>query len=1072
MTKEPRTILSKPVDVDAANRALFAAYLNMGRMNLYTALRHVSAKVGITDSATEDNMASMKVIARFESKKRGQRVIENGIYSLLPSLKVMVERTKEVVHCSHETAVMLTLTNLVTLVSDLRNEYTHAAHYSTNDEKKRQAETVKYNLKPLQALFVADLEKTCNRRGLVNDDAKKFAIKQKNWVSYYNPCTSDGNGLSPVGIVFLLCKLLTRKYAMLLLDQCNYFVEPPVVSNRIKLMKELFCTGGYNPPRHRVDTGDDNASIGLAILGELRKCPRILFDRLHEEDRRKLLHPDENGNVASSTYRDNDLFITYALRYIEKTGVMPNVAFQMTLGRYFYKFSRHTGIDGDRSHFSSRSRKVNGFGHFSSMEAKRVAEYRDSGFARRPQEVGAHSSGTKPYISDGKAEYLIAANRVGLFWNDENHRLLNSGIYFPQHDDGGVDRNHSPRCWMSVYDLPMLVFFSMMGGNAESVVKSTCNALDKFFASVASGKMEPVKEGDRSERVKKLDEKLRNDFGLHVDQIPSNILGYLVGDSGGEEPKETEKAKSRFDKYAATAMENELRFAKKRRGQAETISVNKMARLIAHDILRLQQKPEEYVTTVGGYEKRLGRTNFIIMQKAIAEYREGVVVKLGYEVNQQERLKAVFQRANLLDADRHGESGNPSKHPFLDTVMAEHLDDVPALYRRYFDAKIVYLEALMKSGDYGSLRFLHGGRKKFEPRTPQHVKEMAERYRSVIQLPDGLFNEALRELMSKRPDCLNNEVMKKALESKDNSATYLISVYFKQVLGDDSQPFYSEGEDGYRRQYGWIDKVGPGGRQGLHDALEQYMNEHPDADRNDMQKLLREFRKGQRDIRRNSVNDILLFLMAKKLLYPPELNVDTSEMKLCDICSIDGGIMSKPMPVKIPMELRDEKGVPVVDSDGKPMEKTFTHKSLAPKDFGLFQGILYDTRVGSLLKKSQDSKIDYEAIKSELELYDNARREVFRLLHDLESGIIESDVELKNHPDRVLTDDGKYCVNSFGGLLKRAGRSDAVAERLVDIRNAFSHNKYPDDLSMVEEMRIPGVATRIVEWLKQYVQSH
>ena len=166
MTKESRTILSKPVDVDAANRALFAAYLNMGRMNLYTALRHVSAKVGITDSATEDNMANMKVIVSFEKMKRGQRVIENGIYSLLPSLEVMVERTKEVVHCSHEKAVRLTLTNLVTLVSDLRNEYTHAAHYSTNDEKKRQAETVKYNLKPLQALFVADLEKTCNRRGV------------------------------------------------------------------------------------------------------------------------------------------------------------------------------------------------------------------------------------------------------------------------------------------------------------------------------------------------------------------------------------------------------------------------------------------------------------------------------------------------------------------------------------------------------------------------------------------------------------------------------------------------------------------------------------------------------------------------------------------------------------------------------------------------------------------------------------------------------------------------------------------------------------------------------------------
>lgn len=1090
---------SKPCVIDDDLRPLFAAYLNMVRMNLFNVLQNISNQMGISDAAEEDNMVSMKLVAGFMNLNSVQRsYARRELLRSLPVLNSMLDG-----HVG-DYGLKKLLQNLVAVVSDLRNTYTHVAPYDDPQEQLDQQKRLTFLLKPLDSAYDSAVG-MLKRQGGYTENEIKFAERQKRWDNYFNPRTPDGKGLAPIGISFLMCKLLTRKYAMLFLNQSGFFSR--TMGRQNEMMQELFSMECVRLPRLRVKNSDDKASLGMDMLKELPKCPRELFDTFSEADKMHLRTESEREE-RSWVCRTDDRFVYYAMRYIDEMDVLPGIAFQVSLGKYFYGFRKHSGIDGRDMYVSSRNRKVNGFGPLADVEKRRVEIYDKDGFMRHFEELKSHDVNTKPYISDSRAGYLVAANRVGLFWNDaedsRNGARLTYGSYLPERQGSEMGRNVAPRCWMSVYDLPALVFLNLMEGDAVQVIKEAYTRLNNFFVDIETGALLPENDAadNRERRLEKLERRLSGNprYGLHVNQIPKNMVDYLTGVSGRSEEEEKAGSEAFFKRHAVATIENEIRRTKRwmekfqkdkaasgskqnRRSNSDYVSINKngLARFLAHDIMRLQQlggkddKGREVV-------KRIGRTDFVIMQNAIAEYQGGKHTdRFGNEVDHQEVLKEIFRRANLLDVDSDNQAGNAAKHPFLDSLMSELVSDAVDMYEKYLVARQAYFEGLRDATDYGNLRFMYGEREKYAPRTPQHVREQAARYREVMQLPDGLFTEALRVQMSQREDCKSSAAMSAVLRMPGHTSTCLIGTYFREVLEDDSQSFYREKDGRYRRHYKWLDVMGEDGKTHMRERLDGYLKAHPEAvqEKRRLQESMREFKDNERAIRRHSVDDMLLFLMAKRLLFRLDAAFDASAMKLKEIGLGEWDILSRPMLFRMKIELHDERGVPICDSEGRPMVKSVFQNDFKPKNYGDFMLLLVDTRIGTLLSKMEGDDFDRTLVERELDAYDNARRKVYQVLHAVERGAIEKDPVLRERrvDDPAFMEErrmanGKVrkepCVNSFSGLLRRAGRTDATAQHLVNIRNAFSHNKYPDDLSIVADRELPKVARGIVDWLNQH----
>lgn len=956
----------------------------------------------------------------------------------------------------------------------------------------------------------------------------------------------------------------------LFLNQTHHDGYSPFSKRENEIMFNIFCHEHIRLPKGRLESTSDPMALGLDMLAELQKCPEELFITFGPDDRKLFEAKNEDYPTDSPIEdinlmrRHGDRFARLAMQYIDSfnanpdhrknhdSAPLPDIAFQVSLGKFRHTFYErapfHSGV---KDRVRVLQKEINGFGPLT-----RIEELRQTNYAPLIRQVNDDSSDrlydpdtaqTRPYITDHYASYAITGDRIGLMWNvgENDHVLNNTLCYLPElplstaTDDPQkpwkVDlsvfkRNNRnepkgnivPRAWLSIHDLLALIFLHLLGGKPSEVIKGTYNNLMNLFDDIAEGRRDPYFKGQipqeqkkREKRIielrEKLNQNLMKDYGLHTRDIPDKIAEYLIGAGlSVNEQTAMQHAEERFCKWCdinVKAMKEDLdqriehlkndkeQIGKRsnRIGSKRYVDLRpgSLARYLAKDMIAMVDLK---------YGAKPSGLDFSLLQSAIATYRGD-----GCPLETTE-LGATIKKAFAWQA-----------HPFLPKIMKLAVSDTVDLYSHYLTEKSNYLDSLLQSHKYTDVYFLRNAHRNLMAKTRSYMCDqrdqegnlnegLAHRYRNTLQLPDGLFTDAIREQLGN----INNPAVQAALNDPrfGHSAAYLLNVWFTEVMGDQPQPFYrSDTPDRYKRHYKLLEELYPKEtsfddatlstmlRGGKDSQIRQEIDKvESEAEHTKLMHRLRDLQRNERTIRRFRNQDMVLFLMAKKLLlsggasFMNRAESDGSrQFLLQNIVPIganhneENNLLNQKVSLSTRITLLNDRNKPIKDSEKKPMKRTIHQKEIKLKNYGDFFRFLYDSRIGILLSQLPDDEVGIarEELEKELDTYDNSRTNIFKVIHKIERQIIKEHPELNDpNSEHFLNKKGESYRNNFVSLLTLSAKfgenNQSLNPRgilLKDMRNAFCHNKYIEKIERVledeKERELPKIAENLTKWMEE-----
>jgi hypothetical protein len=1052
----------------------------MARQNAFITLSYISKLTG-GGGGQEENLSQMTPVQLLAEKDALPETVEKTIKLLdehFPFLKPMLDQAKAEQKQRNknkeksETAVLLTtpemyheiLDKIFRELNSQRNQYTHVRHEATPFDKELirymkncfdgavRVAKGRFNLQDRDVIHLSrSREKSVN----VNTDRRKKRKYEENPAFPYKFDDVKGE-ITDKGLAFFICLFLERKYIGLLLSQIHGFKR----SGHKKDEKSLWATRTvfniYNVrlPKLRIDSESSSMTLGIDMLNELKKCPAELFGHLDPEDQECFrIIPDEaqsndddNPENAVLLKRYENRFPQLALNYIDQLKLFPNVRFQVALGTYRYKFYDKLGVDR-KERVRILQKKLHGFGRLQEIEERRKQEW--ATLIRPFENIEKDHASTEPYITDTHAQYMISNNRAGMYW--DINKFTDIGDCLPVLKDDGAE-NKAPVCWLSIYELPAMIFHSLLcqAQNIETqknaaqksatqeIIWSYVNRYRKLFSDIQNEKLVPSTDVLQTVKTK---------YQIDFLRLPDEIRDYLSGKEKDVDNKFVELAEARIlrmikstqgrrrkmeDDIAAIQDNKRNKVGKK---QYVEIKSGVLAEFLAEELLMFQPTQAE------GKDKLTG-ANYQALQATLAYYGE-----------HKTEMKQILSSCKLLDST--------VAHPFLDKVMMKAHNDIVSFYQSYLTELEKYLNKCLQDKKYKDYHFLHANRDKWQQRSREYYKKLAEKYLALpIELPRGLFNEAIQKLLTKYSE------MQHALSQPRCNTVYLIQSYFKNVLDDGKQEFYD-----FRRNYKLFDMLNNNVvRNKLQQAFyttadfekrfkniaverekyigtqyqkekEQLLKKRFFRDLNKLEEgkddkavrihaklthLWNEFDQNEKILRLMQVQDTLLFLMAKKLLIDSQSNeisaATIDRYKLKDIKpNSEQDILSIQTPFSLPITL--EGGA----------RKTIRQEQLKLKNFGDFYRLIRDQRVKTLLLHLPDETIDRLTLKQELEGYDSVRVEIFGLIHRFERQVLKGEKRTFS-PDFV----------DFVEILSQCPEIDRETKQQMQIiRNAFSHNSYP-----------------------------
>lgn len=416
-----------------------------------------------------------------------------------------------------------------------------------------------------------------------------------------------------------------------------------------------------------------------------------------------------------------------------------------------------------------------------------------------------------------------------------------------------------------------------------------------------------------------------------------------------------------------------------------------------------------------------------------------------------------------------------------------------------------------------------------------------------IELPRGLFERSIVDILMGAYADESQDTYKKDLaafvkeqmfayekgEQPPYNTSFFISAYFTHVSKDKVQPFYTSTSNTYKRTYKFFNMINNEIKRnaliaqyytqeefkvlrkkykltGKPDAkLAQYKKDAFDKEKKKpesrgksneeirniidsrLKKYHYEYDDNERAIRRFMVQDILLFLMAKDLLWKNIGRNDVKgntrdkikQYKLQNInpTSDTGNILSLSIPFSLTLTLKDGS------------TRTITQKELKLKNYGDFFRFVYDERLATLLSQTKSVEINRDDLEKELLHYDLQRTEIFGWVHAMENYLFEQHPELgkkdkmeegshyyyaqKVKNKKTGEEETKYSPirQNFRAMLNVPGNVPSQhLEAMVEIRNSFCHNHYVEDLNFgtYQSANIPKLADALEKILKKLVEQH
>lgn len=1085
--KDPKTNQLNSFNYE--KRAYFAAYSNMAQQNVYLTLLHISKMLGINETDSyESNLYEMGIFKQVLDNKAAKaeqiRKAEKMFDKHFPFLKYFFD--KELSYQKENGPAFVTsryysmlLKRMLGLLNSLRNYYTHFS-----PEEKNLTEITNLERKNKNEIKLSAYLKNCfdggrriiKERFKLSDKDLEFLTGDLHWENsvkngkkvkkeredFYYKLDTAGGELSHVGRLFFICLFIDKKYVTMFIDQVGLF-DNECLEKEKKIVREIFSVARIRLPRERLESLSGRTALALDMLNDLQKCPSELFETLCQEDQNRFRVEAGIGNLSGNTLSDNqeesevlmkrfkDRFPRLVLRYLDECEVFDKIRFQVTLGKYRYAFYDKQCIDSEKpDRIRSLEKDLNGFGRLQEIEEERKRRW---GQLIRPiDSVRKDMLDSDPYITDHHTSYLINGNRVGLWFNDTTTLLMPSLPENPlahdlrQRQKQGlkIAEGTAPLCWLSIYELPGLIFHQLLSDDkkeTERIIIDCVSCYHKLFNDIRKGKLQPFDTKEEYEKA------LEKDYSLAPVDIPEKIQDYLTGNHVDIDARFDKLAEEKLKRLIETTEYRLEKFQEERQllgnkdnkiGKKGYVDMRpgRLAVYLAKDFLAFQKMDKENKIKVTGL-------NYQILQSHLALYDKRVPWS---------ELREILEKANLINGKKY----NPILQDVIDSKMEP--DDIFSLYELYLKEKVRNLKDCLTCEKFKIYFFLYGDRKKWEKRSQDYYKELAERYLKEtfregdhykpIELPRQLFLKPIKQLLNDKYG--NNPEMKEVLKLERCNITHLINEYFRVICGDSNQDFYYPTDKAYKRTYRLFNLIQ--NKKDRNRLLEVFVN--PEKENTPTIKVkdainkyrkalvceyettkkmihndeklpyhlkkkklisvenqkteslekatyriadaLSEFKKNERTIRRYKVQDILMFMMAKDIL---QLNGINDTNILMD--RIKDFKLSNIKPVKND-ELEREENILTLKVPfsvdlllSNGKMITIHQEELKLKNYGDFYRFIFDRRIKWLIPYVKDAKVvDRAVLEEELDNYDLQRPEIFRIVHSFEKAIIGKHQEL------------------------------------------------------------------------------
>ena len=1110
---------------DSEMQKYWAAYLNMARHNLFTTLMFITRSLGclpMNEDATEEKIQYLAILketlspedklAPEDEEKARQLLLKHFPFLKIHPRTILKNKEDKKEELDPNESIRTfedlkkDLRDIAYTLNDYRNRYSHSRYIKTQGPNilKTQADTEERcgkfldNVRLIATRVIKErykANKNSAQAGMIDENSFKFiteGIVAKNHATrkmeaakdYYLSTLASNGKLSFFGKLFMTSILLEKKYATELLSQCHFLeafdnnADAPKLSER-RLILEVITGMRIRLPEKKLSVEKQDIQIALDILNELKKCPSEIFDLLGDEDKSLFNVVSDTGDTVLLK-RHSDRFAQLALQYLDSSEAFKSLRFQVNAGkfRYLFRDEKHC-VDG-KTRPRVLEEPLNGYRRLMEFEKERTDKQSGEqnglweGFRILTEEESPRNDSTiLPYITDSGARYLFDGDNIGISFGD----------YTPE-----IAKNENGRykvigkiadCIISKYELPALLFYHILATengrkSVENVIKGTVINYRKLFTDIKEGRLEHI----TGENNNQLDQRLKANYNISLADIPGKLAEYLTGSDAYNGNRfrdwkkglienlisETENYINRLEKNQKNASSLDNKQGKK---NYVYLKPGAYASFIAADIVFFQECEAR---------KKMTGLNFKVMQSSLATFQERSNTSF-------EDLLRLFRNASLIT-----ENNGKGNHPFLYKVVARRSSDIIKFYEKYLSERKVYLE-----GDIpDSAIFLHSERKRWEQRNVQYYRDLAARYlERPIQLPRQLFENPIRQILLS--DVLGDkgkDLKEDIQEAYDNgrcNVTFMILMYLYDYLDDSPQFFYgmSEGDLDYGHNYRFFSLIRKytGKTVNIYNSLKynnrksrsnntslylqaldegvKWARNNPipktTTDRNStrsagttlseeelaiaLKKAYKEMMENQKLIRRYAVQDAVLFLGAKKIIG----NISKGDFHLYEITPQGQSILEQQVTVRTPYR-----------------NAAIVQENIKIKDYGKLYKLLHDKRVDDLLVQHKGEDVNSEDLTEEIAHYDRNRVGVFDTILKYEKKIAngKTDAELTNDKGRI---------DFLAIQTKDNQNSEEDKKKVRLIRNAFSHNQYPQDYGkpVYYDKEIPGAADEVSSAIKE-----
>ncbi len=215
----------------------------------------------------------------------------------------------------------------------------------------------------------------------------------------------------------------------------------------------------------------DNSTEGLLLdmVNELKRCPKELYPLLNDEDREKFkvkiedieFDSEEEYKAMPVLKRSSNRFFYFVLRYLDSE--LQNLKFHIDLGNYcFHVYDQE--IEG-----TIRKRrwikKMTEFGNLEDLaDDKRPSEWVEKTQKLEDRDIDK----AEIYVTDTTPHYHINGQNIGIKFINNYPKLKSRNEIWPDLPDfdntnkTGKPKNVVPDCWLSLYELPSIVFYHLV----------------------------------------------------------------------------------------------------------------------------------------------------------------------------------------------------------------------------------------------------------------------------------------------------------------------------------------------------------------------------------------------------------------------------------------------------------------------------------------------------------------------------------------------------------------------------------------------------------------------------------